>query len=91
MASFPNPIDVHVGGRVRSLRISRGMSMERLAMFSGVPVERITSYELGFARIGVGHLAAISDALNVPIAAFFDGMCQQSAICARSAPRAGSV
>lgn len=69
----PNPIDIHVGGRIRLRRNMLGMSQERLGESLGITFQQIQKYEKGTNRVGASRLQAISSILNVPIAFFFEG------------------
>jgi transcriptional regulator with XRE-family HTH domain len=69
----PNPIDRHVGSRVRMRRILLGMSQEKLGEALGLTFQQIQKYEKGTNRIGASRLQQISRTLNVPPAFFFDG------------------
>ena len=69
-----NPVDVHVGGRVRMFRISAGMSEEELRTALGVTAEKMQAYESGAMRIGPSLLYEVSKLLNCPPTAFFDDM-----------------
>ena len=72
MERQPNPIDVHVGGRVRLRRILVGMSQERLGEEIGLTFQQIQKYEKGSNRISASRLYQISRILNVPVQYFFD-------------------
>ena len=69
----PNPIDVHVGGRVRTRRLALGMSQEKLGTALGLTFQQVQKYEKGTNRIGASRLQHISGILRVPIAHFFEG------------------
>lgn len=69
----PNPIDIHVGGRIRLRRNMLGMSQEKLGEGLGITFQQIQKYEKGTNRVGASRLQAISTILNVPIAFFFEG------------------
>jgi transcriptional regulator with XRE-family HTH domain len=69
----PNPIDRHVGSRVRMRRILLGMSQEKLGDALGLTFQQIQKYEKGTNRIGASRLQQISTTLNVPPAFFFEG------------------
>ena len=73
MKRAPNPIDKHVGARVRMRRIMLSMSQERLADTLGVTFQQVQKYEKGTNRIGASRLQDISKSLQVPPAFFFDG------------------
>ena len=74
MVSKPNPIDIHVGGRVRLRRTLLGMSQEKLAQALGLTFQQIQKYETGMNRVSASRLWDISDALDVPVAFFFEGL-----------------
>ena len=69
-----NPVDHHVGARVRSRRIMLGMSQEKLGDALGVTFQQVQKYEKGANRIGASRLENISRVLEVPPSYFFDGM-----------------
>lgn len=69
----PNPIDLHVGSRVRMRRILVGMSQEKLGEALGLTFQQVQKYEKGTNRIGASRLQQISKTLNVPPSFFFDG------------------
>lgn len=68
----PNPIDVHVGSRVRLRRTMMGMSQEKLGSALGITFQQIQKYEKGTNRIGASRLQHISRILNTPISFFFE-------------------
>lgn len=72
MAKSPNPIDVHVGMRVRLRRVLLGMSQEKLGEALGVTFQQVQKYEKGANRIGASRLHQISEILDVPVAYFFE-------------------
>lgn len=69
----PNPIDIHVGSRVRMRRILLGMSQEKLGEALNLTFQQVQKYEKGTNRIGASRLQQISKTLNVPPSYFFDG------------------
>ena len=69
----PNPIDKHVGSRVRMRRMMLGMSQEKLGDALGLTFQQVQKYEKGTNRIGASRLQAISLILQVPVAFFFEG------------------
>ncbi|ALN71270.1 MULTISPECIES: helix-turn-helix domain-containing protein [unclassified Aureimonas] len=71
---IPNPVDVHVGARLRLRRTSVGMSQEKLGEHLGITFQQIQKYEKGTNRIGASRLQNISEVLSVPVAFFFDGL-----------------
>ena len=70
----PNPIDVHVGGRVRLRRTLLGMSQEKLGEAIGLTFQQVQKYERGANRIGASRLFDLSRVLDVPVSFFFDDM-----------------
>ena len=68
----PNPIDIHVGSRVRLRRMMLGMSQEKLGDHLGVTFQQIQKYEKGTNRIGASRLQHIARVLTVPVAFFFE-------------------
>ncbi|WP_183189247.1 helix-turn-helix domain-containing protein [Ancylobacter tetraedralis] len=70
----PNPIDKHVGSRVRMRRMMVGMSQEKLGENLGITFQQIQKYEKGTNRIGASRLQNISSVLGVPVAFFFEGI-----------------
>jgi transcriptional regulator with XRE-family HTH domain len=69
----PNPIDKHVGSRVRMRRMMLGMSQEKLGDALGLTFQQVQKYEKGTNRIGASRLQQISNALQVPVSFFFEG------------------
>ena len=70
----PNPVDVHVGSRVRMQRMLIGMSQENLGEALGLTFQQVQKYEKGTNRIGASRLYEIGAVLGVPIEYFFDGL-----------------
>src|SRR6266852_8380603 len=75
----PNPIDVHVGTRVRLRRTLLGMSQEKLGESLGLTFQQVQKYERGANRIGASRLWDLSRVLDCPVAFFFEEMDQQTA------------
>ena len=69
-----NPVDIHVGSRVRLRRTLLGLSQERLGDAVGLTFQQIQKYERGANRIGSSRLFQFSQILDVPISFFFDEM-----------------
>jgi transcriptional regulator with XRE-family HTH domain len=69
----PNPVDTHVGNRVRMRRLMLHMSQEKLGGTLGLTFQQVQKYEKGTNRIGASRLKHISDILQVPVAFFFEG------------------
>jgi transcriptional regulator with XRE-family HTH domain len=68
----PNPIDVHVGSRVRFRRMLLGMSQEKLGEKLGLTFQQIQKYEKGINRIGASRLFDLSQVLGVAVQFFYD-------------------
>ena len=69
----PNPIDKHVGSRVRMRRMMLSMSQEKLGAALSLTFQQVQKYEKGTNRIGASRLQQISHILQVPVAFFFEG------------------
>jgi transcriptional regulator with XRE-family HTH domain len=87
----PNPIDVHVGSRVRLRRTLLGMSQEKLGEAIGLTFQQVQKYERGTNRIGASRLWELSAVLQVPVQFFFGEMApetlaQMSRITSRQPP-----
>lgn len=68
----PNPIDVHIGARIRLRRTAIGLSQEKLGEALGITFQQIQKYEKGTNRVGGSRMAAIAECLSVPVAHFFE-------------------
>lgn len=68
-----NPIDKHVGSRIRSLRLSHRLSVSQLASLIGVTERDIERFEDGAIRVGAEILGRVANAFNVRSLSFFDG------------------
>lgn len=70
----PNPVDIHVGTRVRLRRQVMKMSQEKLGDQLGVTFQQVQKYERGTNRVGASRLWKMAEVLDVPVAFFFDGL-----------------
>lgn len=70
----PNPVDLHVGAKVRLRRRSLGMSQESLADDLGLTFQQVQKYERGANRISASKLYDIARSLQAPVSYFFDGL-----------------
>lgn len=70
----PNPIDRHVGARVRLRRKMLKMSQETLGESLGVTFQQVQKYERGANRIGASRLFRTAHVLGVPVGYFFEGL-----------------
>ena len=71
---FPNPIDVHVGARVRLRRTLLGISQIALAEAIGLTFQQVQKYEKGVNRVSSSRLVDLANALDVSIPYFFNEM-----------------
>lgn len=69
-----DPINVHVGNRLRLVRRSHGLTQKQLAMVIGVSFQQLQKYERGLNRVGPGALYRLACFLNVPVAFFFEDL-----------------
>ena len=76
----PKPIDMHVGSRVRMRRLMLGISQVELAAALDLSFQQVQKYEKGTNRIGASRLEHISRFLQVPVAFFFEGASDASAV-----------
>ena len=68
----PNPVDIHVGSRVRLRRNMLGLSQEKLGEAIGLTFQQVQKYERGANRIGASRLLELSRILDVPVQFFYD-------------------
>src|ERR1700731_2436639 len=81
----PNPIDVEVGGRIRTRRLLLGMNQQALGDALDLTFQQVQKYEHGANRVSASRLAAVARGLAVPISYF----CADPAIGRRGAARRG--
>ena len=67
----PDPVDVHVGTRIRTRRLLLGMNQETLASALGLTFQQVQKYEGGANRVSASRLAEMAEVLGVPVAYFF--------------------
>ncbi len=70
----PNPVDVHVGKRIRERRVSLGMSQTDIGEYLGLTFQQIQKYERGANRISASKLWTLSHFFEVSVEWFFDGL-----------------
>src|SRR3954464_8599714 len=68
----PNPIDVHVGHRLRLRRTLLGLSQQKVGEAMGLTFQQVQKYERGANRIGASRLWDMSRILNCPVSYFFE-------------------
>src|SRR5580692_8901907 len=74
----PNPVDLHVGARIRMRRRMLGVSQEKLADALGLTFQQVQKYERGANRVSASKLYEIAAALKTPVAYFFEGLADPS-------------
>ena len=74
MEPMGNDIDVHLGKRLRRRRRLLGLTQQQLAGACGVRFQQIQKYECGANRIAAARLWQLSEALEVPVGYFYDGL-----------------
>lgn len=75
----PNPVDRHVGERVRVRRKQLGLSQDKLAEALGLTFQQVQKYERGVNRISASKLFEAAGALKVEVPYFYEGLSQAGA------------
>ncbi len=90
-----NDIDLHLGRRLRRRRRLLGLTQQQLASAVGIRFQQIQKYECGANRISAARLWQLSEALEIPIGYFYDGLTEaqerKEREIAAPEPRAGEV
>ena len=71
---MPHTVDVHVGKRIRHRRWMLGVTQQQLAERIGIKFQQVQKYETGANRVSASRLWDIAQALEVPVAFFFEGL-----------------
>src|SRR5215469_8862995 len=71
---LPNPVDLHVGARIRMRRRMQSVSQEKLAEALGLTFQQVQKYERGANRVSASKLYEIAATLKAPVAYFFEGL-----------------
>lgn len=74
MDGIPNPIDSHVGERIKLRRRVLGYSQEKLAEELGITFQQVQKYERGLNRVGASRLWKLAKILAVSVNFFYDGL-----------------
>jgi transcriptional regulator with XRE-family HTH domain len=77
MIDLLNPVDLHVGARLRATRDSRNFELWQLATAIEIPASRLLEYETGKTRCEPQHLLAMAETLRVRSTLFFDGLLEK--------------
>ncbi len=80
----PNPVDVHVGNRIKIRRNLLGWSQEKLGAMLGLTFQQIQKYEKGLNRVSASRLWDFSVVMNTPVGFFYEDMDDQTV---QSSPR----
>jgi transcriptional regulator with XRE-family HTH domain len=75
----PNPVDVHVGKRIRMRRMMLTKTQTDLAGTCGISFQQIQKYEKGTNRVSASRLQQFSKLLDVPVSFFFEGLAANGA------------
>lgn len=75
----PNPIDIHVGKRLRMRRRMLGLSLSELAKRLGISYQQIQHYENGTNRVTASRLWDLSQVLKTSVNFFFEEMDEETA------------
>jgi transcriptional regulator with XRE-family HTH domain len=67
-----NPVDQHVGARIRMQRMVRGFSQTELGKAVGVTFQQVQKYEKGVNRVSASRLQQIANVLKVAPDFFFE-------------------
>jgi transcriptional regulator with XRE-family HTH domain len=76
----PDPVDIHVGGRIRLRRTLLGLSQTKLGEVIGLTFQQVKKYERGSNRVSASMLYRIAEAIDVPVSFFFDDMARGGAL-----------
>ena len=71
---MPNPVDVHVGNRMRMRRMLIGMSQEKLGERLGLTFQQVQKYEKGTNRVSASRLFHVAQVLSVPVQYFYEDL-----------------
>ena len=83
-------IDLHLGRRLRRRRRLLGLTQQQLAVQVGIRFQQIQKYECGANRISAARLWQLAEALETPVAYFYDGLAEAMEGDA-PAPKGGEV
>jgi transcriptional regulator with XRE-family HTH domain len=91
MEAIGNNIDVHLGKRLRRRRRLLGLTQQQLAGACGVRFQQIQKYECGANRISAARLWQLSEALEVPVGYFYDGLSSEDRQAHQDADQGGEM
>lgn len=76
----PDPVDRHVGTRIRGRRVGMRISQTKLGQAIGVTFQQIQKYESGTNRVGASNLFKIAQSLGVSVSFFFEGLADEGEV-----------
>ncbi|WP_295189388.1 helix-turn-helix transcriptional regulator [uncultured Brevundimonas sp.] len=76
MTVMADDIDLHLGRRLRRRRRLLGLTQQQLAVQVGIRFQQIQKYECGANRISAARLWQLAEALETPVAYFYDGLAE---------------
>lgn len=82
-----NPVDIHVGQRIRQRRVLLGISQEKLAETMGMTFQQVQKYERGKNRVSASRLYQLSHILDVNISYFFDNFSAELVNTPKAVPK----
>lgn len=82
----PNPVDIHIGSRLKRRRDEQGMSQDTLGAHLGISFQQIQKYEKGTNRLAASRLFEIAEILKTPLA-YFLTVCRKAAPAKAGLPR----
>lgn len=82
----PDPIDIHVGSRLRLRRTLMGLSQTDLAKSVGLTFQQVQKYESGANRVSASRLYHIAETLDVPVSFFFDDLPREGGLAETPKP-----
>jgi transcriptional regulator with XRE-family HTH domain len=74
MVTRVNPIDKHVGSRVRMRRLMLNTSQTEIGDALGLTFQQVQKYEKGANRISASRLQHLCQILQVPVTFFFESV-----------------
>lgn len=89
--SGADPVDVHVGRRLKEMRLLKGLSQSALGERVGVTFQQIQKYERGANRLSSSMLWHAAEALDVPVSYFFDQFRPDQPIAEQVQPSADEI
>ena len=69
-----DPIDIHIGARLRQSRTLCGLSQAKLGKLESISFQQVQKYESGCNRLSVSRLVRFAHILNVPVIWFLEDM-----------------